>query len=146
MHTMGDDRGEINVVKIFLVLALATAGYFSWVYAPLWVDYYSMRQAVHRGCNAAYASRNEEAVAKVILNGFQEANIHNEEISADGSIIRRPMEYSTALFEISITDQAPRSVTVDLEYEQEIVLPFIKRPRTVRWSYSHTEDLSPIKY
>lgn len=143
---MGDDRGEVNVVKIFLVMALVTAGYFSWVYMPLWVDYYSMRQAVHLGCNAAYSNRTQDAVAKAILNGFEKANIQNEEISADGSIIRRPMEYSSALFEVEIVDTTPRSVTVDLAYEQEIVLPFIKKPRTVRWSYSHTEDLSPIKY
>lgn len=143
---MNDDRGEINLVKIFLILALATVGYFSWVYVPLWVDYFKIRQAVHLGCNAAYSNRSEDAVAQAILNGFQKANIQNESIGADGSIVRRPLEYSTALFDIHLTESTPRTVTVDLEYEQEIILPVFKRPRTVRWSYSHTEDLSPIKY
>lgn len=141
-----DDEGGINFVKLFMLAGAVAAGYFAWVYVPLYLEHYAIRQAVRTGCNVAYAHREEEAVAKVILNGFKEANIQNQELAADGTIISRPMDYSEALFDISITSTRPPTVTVDLEYEQQIVLPFLNKPRTLVWTYSHTEDLSAIKY
>lgn len=141
-----DDEGGINFVKLFMIGGVVVAGYLAWVYVPLYIDHYAIRQAVRTGCNVAYAQREEEAVAKVILNGFRETQIQNQELAADGTIISRPMDYSEALFDISISDARPPSVTVDLAYEQHIVLPILKKPRTLQWSFSHTEDLSAIKY
>lgn len=141
-----DDEGGINFVKLFMLAGVVAAGYFAWVYVPLYADHYAIRQAVRTGCNVAYAHREEAAVAKVILNGFKETNIQNQELAADGTIISRPMDYSESLFDISISTSSPPSVTVDLAYEQQIVLPILNKPRTLYWSYSHTEDLSAIKY
>ena len=145
MQRLRDDRGGINFVKLFLIAAVAAAGYHAWVYVPLWLDHMSMRKAVRTACNVAYGQRREEAVVETILNGFRETKLQNEDLAADGTIISRPLEYSEALFEVRLSESPP-SVTVDLAYEQQIVLPIFKKRRTVQWSYSHTEDLSAIKY
>lgn len=143
---LSDDRGGINLVKLFVVSAVVLTGYFAWVYVPLYIDHYSIRQGVRLGCNSAYRNRSEEHVRKIILNAFEETNIQNEEVGADGSIVRRPMDYSSALFTVDISDARPPSITVDLAYEQHIVLPLIKKPKTLVWTFTHTEDLSTIKY
>lgn len=140
-----NDHGGINVVKLFLFVAFAAIVLFGWVYVPAWLDYYTIRNSVRRGCNIAYSKREVEAVQAAILEGFKEAAIENEDIALDGSIIRRAMPYGTELFDVRLTETPP-AVTVALSYEQRVVLPLLKKPRTIRFRMNHTEDLSSIKY
>lgn len=141
----GNDRGGINFVQVFLALAVAAAGYFAWIYVPVYVDHLAIVKAVRTGCNRAYSERRVSTVVDTVLNGFREAAIYDEQIGADGSVLRVPLEVDGGNVTVEFQDSPP-SVTATVSYSREIVWPFLNRQKTLDFHIEHTEDLSPIRY
>jgi hypothetical protein len=141
-----DERGEFNFVTALLVLGLAAAGYFAFVYVPPWLDHFTIKKAVRTGANMAYSVRTDGAVRSVIHQGFQEAAIQNQEIAKDGSVIKRPLRVEEQTISVSFSESPAPSVSVEVAYSRKLVLPLFKKERTLEYRVAHTEDLSPIKY
>ena len=142
------ERGEgggINFVKIFMVAAVVSVVYLAWVFVPIYVDDYTIITAMHTAANSAYARRTENEVDRMLMNGFARANLQNESFAADGSVIKRPVDYSSDNWTITLLDEPPQ-VTIDLTYDREIVFPILKKERVLHFHHVIIEDLSRIDF
>lgn len=139
------ERGAFNFVTFLLVAGLAAAGYFGYVFVPLYLDNYAVKKAIHTAANAAYSDRRVETVIKVIMNGVDEAEMQDVIIARDGSVMKRPLEFTSENYVVGFT-QVPPAVSIEVNYDRHYVMPFTKKEKVMHFHLAHTEDLSPIKY
>lgn len=139
------DRGAINFVNVFLVLLLVAGAYLAWIYIPPYVDFFGVRKAVRVACNRAYRDRSEDMVRDTVMREWADLKIQDDELE-DGKITRKPTPFErVANVDVEFSKDPP-SVMINVHYTQHIVFPFLNKEKDLEFEYSHTEDLSTIKY
>ncbi len=138
------EGGKINFVKVFLLAAVVAAGYFGWIFVPIYLQDYQVVEVMRRAGNKAYEERSEDAVDAALKQGFKGLNLTDQTIGADGAVITEPFDYSSDDWTITF-DQEPPAVNIDLSYDRSFVYPFTKKARVLRFHHFLHDDLSAIK-
>ncbi len=146
MRRLFDDRGEINFLKIFLLLAVVSALYLGWIYAEPTKQYFDLRHAVKVACNQAYVNRSEDAVRESVMRAWKDTGVEDSSFESDGTLTRKPTPFDRlGNLDVTLTKDPPQ-ITVGIHYTQHIAFPYLNRETEQEWKYEHTEDLNTIKW
>jgi hypothetical protein len=142
---MQRDSGQSTTVNVMVVLGLAIAGYFAWIYVPVIWNYFGVRNAVRVAANIAYAHRSEDQVRDSFMKSWKELDIQDQTLNG-GEIETTPTPLDRNEDVDVDLKKEPPMVTVTVRYTQKVVWPLLKKEKEVHWSYHHTEDLKNITY
>jgi len=143
---LGDDRGQSTAVNVFLLAAVVGALYLGWVYLQPTLDYFDMCKAVRVACNYAYSHRSTDDVRDSLMKSWREIDPQEKYLDSDGSVHTRPVPFGENRNIDVELQETPPQVTVRIHYTRHLVFPYLNRERVTEWEYSHTEDLSRIKW
>jgi hypothetical protein len=132
---------------MLLILLAAVTGYLGWVWVPLYLDHFAVKQAVKATMNEAIKNRNDaeliESLCQKIrsvrtVQGADELGrkVYLPAVNVD------PRNVSWA----RDADATPPMLRVTVEYEREVVYPFLDRVDTKTFVIEDSNDLSPVKW
>jgi hypothetical protein len=84
MSRLRTDRGEMNFLKVLLVLAIAGGAYVAYARGGLVVEHMDVKTAVRLGANRAYARRNPEVVNEAIVTGVRDEKEQQDYLDVAG--------------------------------------------------------------
>lgn len=140
-----NDRGEINFVKVFLVLLIGAAAYLGYVYLPLYSAHFDIRQSVREAAAASYRDPRETVVLNHVLKVARGLEMKDTLLRDDGTIETKKTPFGEENVKVSFSD-SPREVTVEVTYERQFVLPVLKKQRSKEFTLVHTLDLSQVDW
>lgn len=143
MKRLRNDEGS-NGVQIALGLALLAIAYFAWINIPVQIEYMKVKNLVRLATNMAYSDRRPQVVEETIVKGFPEIGMRDREV-VDGEVETSKTRLYGEDIEIEWGPNR-QAVTATVTYERKIVWPLIKHEEVREYTFSHTEDLSPIHY
>ena len=137
-------RGAVNLVSLTLTIALVSAVYVGWLYIPLWLDDFDVREALAAGANQLTSESlgaTETGVQQKVANGLNQVGYHWEE--RDGQQVQVPglgLEPDDVKIERGKDGNFAR-LTVD--YARTVKLKPLERYWTLRFHTSREANLRP---
>jgi hypothetical protein len=139
------DSGAINLVKISVIAGVVAVLYFGYIYGPSQVNHIGVKKAVRVAANSAYTVRSEKSVKDTLIKEFKELDLKDEKLHDDGTVTVEPATINEENITVELV-QMPPQVTVSVNYNRSVVWPFLKKEKTIPFTYSHTESLAPTKW
>lgn len=119
-------RGAVSWVTLLGLLALAAAGYLGWVFLPVWVLHYEVKQVVREFGNRAVHDANDAALLEGMVARIRELQTVPA-TDAAGRAVRVP---AVALDPRDVTWErlpGPPRLHVAFDYHRSIDLPYLDR-------------------
>lgn len=132
-------RGEVNVVGLLLVLAMAGAAYLAWVWVPVLFQHQEVERVVREHASYAVKDRDDAALVRRMTEAFGRIATM-EEVGEDGRVQSRPA-----------IDVRPQDVTwerqgqtlhVAFGYVRSVPYPYIGRWQDRYFTVDLTMDIS----
>ena len=120
------ERGAVNAVAVLLVLGIVAAGYAAWVFVPVWMLHYEVKQVVRDYGNRAVKDPDDAGLAEAMVGKIRSLH-RSPAVDAAGQVVTVP---TVALERRDVTWQRlqdPPRLHVSFEYPREIELPFLNR-------------------
>jgi hypothetical protein len=136
------ERGGVSWVTLLLLGALAAGGYLGWVWAPLWLEFYAVKQVVHDYMNQAIKNPDDEGLRRNMVLKIRTL-AEAEAVDRFG----RPARVSAIeLDDRRVTWQRdlrgePPTLRVAFEYERRVVYPLLERAEVRVFDVDVTRDL-----
>jgi hypothetical protein len=137
------ERGGVSWVTLLLLVALGAGGYMGWVWAPLWLEFYAVKQVVHDYMSQAIRNPDDEGLRRNMvlkIRSLAEA----EAVDRFGHPARVPA--------IQVDDRlvtwerdgraAPPTLRVAFQYERRVVYPLLERAEVRVFDVDVTRDLA----
>jgi hypothetical protein len=139
-------RGAVTWVTTLLILVVAVISYLGWVWAPLYLDNYAVRQAVKATMNEAIKNRDDAALIQGLCQKIRSIRT----VKAVDELGRTVSLPAVAVDERNVSwareDSTPPMLRVTVEYEREVVYPFLERTDTKTFVVEDSNDLTPVKW
>jgi hypothetical protein len=138
------DSGRINIVSLALIAGVLAAGYYGWMYVPLWVDNLSLKEVMRVAANEANRNRDDDLLRKEIL--YKVKDIGKHEVVVDGQR-QWPGSIDLLADDVHITrDADTKTVTIQIEYDRQITYPFTDRQKVVHFAPFVTASTENVKW
>lgn len=136
------ERGEITWVTLLLLAAIASAGYWLWVWGPVYVVHYEVKQVVREHINQAVRNPDDgELVARMVHKLETLAQVEGED--AYGAPARVPaVRVDPAAVTWDRAREAPPTLHVAFDYERSVTYPILGRTGTKLFTVDIEGDLS----
>lgn len=136
------ERGEVTWVTLLLLVSLAASGYWLWVWGPVYVVHYEVKQVVREFINQAVRNPNDgELVGKMVHKLETLAVVDGED--ADGAAARVPaVSVDPAAVTWDRVRAEPPTLHVAFDYERSVTYPFLGRTGTKVFTVDIEGDLS----
>ena len=136
-------RGAVTWVTMLLLVIVAAVGYFGWIYAPLYLDNFAVRQAVRATMNEAVKNPDDASLITGLCEKIRSIRFVDG-VDAMGRTVPVP---AVTVDERAVTwtreaNRTPPTLRVSFEYEREVVYPFINRTGTKVFEVDETNDLT----
>ena len=138
------ERGQFSWVTIAMLLALAGGGYMAWIWVPIYVTNYEVKQTVRDFMNQAVKNRFDEQLKSNLcrrLTGI-------EPFGPSGAPPGEPLinlQPSDITWERD-TQSTPPMLHVALEYTRSVTYPGLDRTEEVTMSVEFTQDIEVPKW
>ncbi len=142
-----DARGAVTWVTMLLLVLGVVVAYLGWVWVPLYLDNYAVRQALTSSMNEAIKNRDDALLVEDLCRKIREIRTV-EGVDEAGRKVKMPA-VSVEPRNISWTREAdanPPMVRVTIEYDREVVYPFLNRVETKTFVVEGQNDISPVKW
>ena len=131
---------------LLIVLAVGV-GYLGWVWVPLYLDNYAVRQAVKATMNEAIKNRDDAALIQGLCQKIRSIRTV-QAVDEAGRTVSLP---AVSVDERNVSwsrdaDAKPPMLRVTVEYEREVVYPFLERTDTKTFVVEDSNDLTPVKW
>ncbi len=113
-------RGAVNLVTLFLLLALVAAGYAAWLLVPLYLDNLDMREAVTATFNRMGADPEDARIRNYLVGRAKGIGTHWETHS--GERVEKPGLGLTEEDVVIERDPAAQTGRVQVDYQREVRL------------------------
>lgn len=138
-----DARGGVSWVSLLLLVAVVGGGYLAWVWVPVFVLDYEVKQVVHDYMNQAVRNDADRFLVDAMLHKLRVV-YEVEAPDEDGKLHKVPgitVDEDGLVWERDKTVQPPM-LHVAFDYTIDVTYPFLDRvvPRTA--SIDLTQDLS----
>jgi hypothetical protein len=140
-------RGAVSWVTL-LAFVLAVSGvYLGWVWVPLYLDHYAVKQAVRASMNQAIKDTDDAALVRRLCEKIRGIRMvdgldgYGRKVPVPAVMLEEPQVSWTR-----DTVANPPTVRVTFEYEREVVYPFIDRTSTKTFVVEDSSDISPVKW
>lgn len=136
-------RGEVTWVGLLLLVLLVGAGYLAWVWVPVYVVHYQVKQVVRDYMNQAVHDRNDsDLVTRMTRKIASLAQVDG--VDAYGAPARVPaveLEPAQVTWERDAT-RSPPMLHVAFEYERSVTYPFLETKATKVFTVDLENDIS----
>ncbi|HTP25871.1 MAG TPA: hypothetical protein VMK12_09455 [Anaeromyxobacteraceae bacterium] len=118
-------RGAISWVGVALLLGAIGGGYLGWVWFPVYLSNYEVKQVVRQFANEAVKNPNDEQLVAAMVARLRSLG-EVESVDESGRPVRRPMvDISPA--DVTWERVDPHALHVSFAYERTVELPFLAR-------------------
>ena len=138
-------RGAVSWVTLLLFVFAVGAAYLGWVWVPLYLDNYAVKQAVKATMNQAIKNPDDAALVRGLCQKIRGIRM----VDGVDNLGRTVPVPAVAVDEQQVSwtrDTDARMVKVTIEYEREVVYPFIDRTTTKTFVIEDSSDISPVKW
>ena len=138
------ERGEITWVTLVLLAGVAAAGYWLWVWGPVYVVHYEVKQVVREYINQAVRNPNDRGARGEDGPQARDARRWWTGEGADGAaarvpaVTRRPGRRDLG----PRRARTPPTLHVAFDYERSVTYPFLGRTGTKVFTVDIEGDLS----
>jgi hypothetical protein len=136
------ERGEVTWVTLLLLVGVASAGYWLWVWGPVYVLHYEVKQVVHEFMNQAVRNRNDGELVRNMVHKLETLALVDGE-DAYGAPARVPaVSVDPAAVTWDRAQAEPPTLHVTFDYERSVTYPFLERTGTKVFTVDVEGDLS----
>jgi hypothetical protein len=136
------ERGEVTWVTLLLLVGVAAAGYWLWVWGPVYVLHYEVKQVVHEYMNQAVRNHDDGQLVQNMVRKLETLAVVDGE-DAYGAPARIP---AVIVDPARVTwDRAPAeapTLHVAFDYERSVTYPFLGRTGTKVFTVDVEGDLT----
>ncbi len=127
-----------------LLAGVLGGGYMGFIYVPLWVDNLSLKRIMREEAAMAWRYADDEALRKTIFEKSKQIGGHNEVVQGQQRWVPSVV---LLLDDIYINrDNDRKMVTIQVEYDREVVYPWIGRKVTVHFAPVVTDSLEQVTW
>jgi hypothetical protein len=142
-HPARGARGQITWVGLLLLVLLVGGGYLAWVWGPVYVLHYEVKQVVRDYMNQAVRDRNDVQLVENMTRKLASL-AQVDGVDAYGRPARLP---AVALVPADVTwernaDARPPTLHVAFDYERTVTYPFLETTASRVLSVQLDNDLS----
>jgi hypothetical protein len=137
------ERGQFSWVTAVLVLAIGGAAYMGWVWVPVYLLHFEVKQVTRDFMNRAIKDRNDEQLVVQFCNKVQSLERMDGQ-DRFGEPTRVPvvdLQPDEVTWDRD-TSVSPPMLRVAFEYVREVQYPFLDRTREVTLSIDLSQDLA----
>jgi len=133
------ERGQFTWVTLVLLVALTGAGYLGWIWVPIYVTHYEVKQVVRDFMNRAVKNRNDERLKMQLCQKLHEIEAFGPSLPAPGepAIATEPADVTWERDTVSV----PPMLHVAFEYTRQLTYPGLDRTDEVVVSVDFTQDI-----
>ncbi len=136
-----DERGKITWVTLLLLLGFASAAYLAWVWGPIYVVHYEVKQVVRDYCNQAVKNKADAQLIEAMLHKLRTLDYEwaTNELGKQVKIPVIDLQPRDVVWERS---DDPPELHVAFEYVRQVRYPFLESSTEVRMPIDITADIS----
>jgi len=136
-----EERGRITWVTLLILLGFASACYLAWVWAPIYIVHYEVKQVVRDYCNQAVKNKEDADLVRRMLHKFRTLDYEwtTNELGKQAKVPVIALEPRDVVWERS---EDPPQLHVAFEYVRQVRYPFLDYTTEVRMPVDITEDIS----
>lgn len=128
-------------MSLLFLLAAAGAGYLAWVWGPLYVSHYEVKQVVNDFINQAVKNHHDEELRQAMCEKL--ASLEKERtVDAYGRTELVPVIQVDPRDVTWERDDDAKTLHVAFQYERQVVYPFLDRTAVKTFSIDRTGDIS----
>jgi hypothetical protein len=137
-----EERGRITWVTLLLLLCVAAAVYLVWVWAPIYVVNYEVKQVVRDYCNQAVKNKEDATLVAAMLHKFRTLDYEwkTNELGKQVKVPIIDLQPRDILWERS--DDPSPTLHVAFEYVRVVRYPFIDVETEARMPIDITMDIT----
>jgi hypothetical protein len=139
------ERGGVSWVTLLLIVVVAGAGYLTSVWAPIYLETYTVKQVVKDYANQAIKNPDDAALRAAMV-----AKIHSLRQLETVDANNRPMKVpAIPVVESEVVwqrDVQARTLRIAFEWDRQVVYPFLDRVTVTTFTFDRTEDLNPADW
>ena len=139
------ERGQFSWVTAVFLLALVGGGYLAWIWVPVYITHYEVKQAVRDFMNQAVKNRFDENLKKGLcrkLSGIEAFGPSGPATPGEPLINLEPSDLTWE----RDTESKPPLLHVAFEYTRVITFPGLDRTEEVVMSVDFTQDIEVPKW
>ncbi len=125
------ERGGVTWVSLLLLVLVVGGAYLAWVWAPIYLENYEVKQVVRDYMNQAIKNRDDEALRRNMVLKIRSLD-QKSVLDEYGRTIRVPtvpLEERDVAWERDAGSQPPM-LRVSFEYAREVAYPVLDRTTT----------------
>ncbi len=137
------ERGAVTWVTLLLLAGLAGGAYWLWVWGPVYVVHYEVKQVVHEYINQAVRDRRDAELVQNMVHKLETLALVDGE-DASGAPVRVPavvVDPADVTWERDASAEPP-TLHVAFQYERSVAYPFLDRTGTRVFTVDIDGDLS----
>lgn len=142
------EDGKITWVGVVMVLMLAGGGYVLYVWGPIYMDHYEVKQAVRGVANSAVMNPDDERLKADLLAKLRSVRTEESIDEATGQKVRRPvvaLEPNDVIWERD-AKSTPPTMHIAFDYVRQVELPIFKKVRQQAFHVDETIDISRAQW
>jgi hypothetical protein len=136
-------RGQISLVSLVLLLGLASAAYLAYVWGPIWIVHYEVKQVVRNHMNQAVRNREDAQLVERMTSRIRALD-KIERLDEHGRATTVPavdLRADDVTWERDTSAQPPM-LRVGFSYTREITYPWLERTTEKTFEVELENDLS----
>ena len=136
-----EERGGVSWVTLLLVGVLAVGGYLLWVWGPVWVVHYEVKQVVRDYANQAVKNRDDAQLVDLMCKKFGALDSY-ETVDQYGRPARLPVVDVRPQDVIWERRTDPPALHVAFAYTRPVFYPILDRREPTTFELDQTFDLA----
>lgn len=144
MDTRRTERG-LTWVSFLLLVIVAAAGYWAWVFGPVYLDNSQVKQVCATAANMAYTEHNDQTLHNWIYDHIREkfAYQYMQPNGTSATAYKVELDPRDVILERTET---PAAIHIAVSYSRTVALPIVGGERTLVFNVRSDQDLSPVKW
>ncbi len=136
-----DEKGRITWVTLLVLLGIASAAYLAWVWGPIYIVHYEVKQVVRDFCNQAVKNKEDASLVQRMIYKFRTLDYEwaTNELGKQVKVPVIDLEPKDILWERT---EDPPQLHVAFEYVRVVRYPFLDATSEVHMPVDITEDIS----
>jgi hypothetical protein len=143
-HRLADEKGAVTWVTALILAAIAVAAYLAWVWAPIYLVHYEVKQVVRDYANQSVKNPADAALVANMLHKLRTLDA-DPVLGEDGRMHRVPvidLKPQDVVWERTLSTVDPPTLRVAFEYSRRVVYPWIERVDDKTFQVDMTFDIS----
>jgi len=140
MARVSDERGEITLVGLGLLAVLLAGAYLAWMWIPVYVVHYEVKQVVRQFGNEAVRNPNDDGLVETMVTRLRA--LDSLQVAGEGGEPQKVPTVDVAAKDVTWERSADHHLRVAFEYTRVVPYPLLERTLERTMSVDLTMDIS----